>query len=509
MAILARNISASAISQIYVALIGVLFVPQLIRYLGSESYGLIAFFALLQAWFVIVDLGLSSTINRETARFQGGALSTLNYLRLFRSLHLIFLAISLLGFLVLFLSAGFVANSWLHTDSINESIVTACVKIMSITVVLKWLGGLYRGVITGSEKLLWMSVFNASVATIKFVGVFVSMSVFGFTALVFFLHQLAVSIFEVIFLLIKADSLLPSKKFLKEKIGWTLKPIKPVLKFSLTIAFTTIIWVFVTQTDKFLLSGILSLEEFGFFSLGVLIANSVMIFASPISSSVMPRMTYLFAKDKFGELILIYRNATQLTSIVCGSAAITLAVVAEPLLIAWTGDSSLAERTAPIVALYAIGNMFLSVSAYVYYLQYAKGKLYYHLLGNFGLFLFLVPLVFFATKMFGAIGAAYVWVLINTIYLFFWVTYVHYKLESNLHKVWIYNDFFKIVFPASLLGVFIYQLNFHSLDRLLNLYFSIFVGIVVLICCLLSSEKVRLLVVKIIRNKYARFNKKQ
>ena len=46
---LKKNIFANYLSQIYAAVIGVVMLPFYIRYMGAEAYGLVGFFALLQA----------------------------------------------------------------------------------------------------------------------------------------------------------------------------------------------------------------------------------------------------------------------------------------------------------------------------------------------------------------------------------------------------------------------------------------------------------------------------
>ncbi|MGH9879537.1 MAG: oligosaccharide flippase family protein, partial [Nitrososphaerales archaeon] len=66
---LKRNIIANYASQIYVTLIGIVMVPLYVRYMGAEAYGLVGFFAMLQAWFQLLDMGLTPTMARETARF--------------------------------------------------------------------------------------------------------------------------------------------------------------------------------------------------------------------------------------------------------------------------------------------------------------------------------------------------------------------------------------------------------------------------------------------------------
>ena len=490
---LKQNIIANYASQIYVTIVGIALLPMYIQYMGSEAYGLVGFFAMLQAWFSILDLGLTPTVGRETARYRGGAVSALAFRQLYRALTVIFVIVAIVGGGALFLSSRLIATKWLNVDNLPVDDVVVAMQIMAISVAFRWMTGLYRGVVTGSEKLVWLSGFNAIVATLRFVGVFVSMWYFGFTPLVFFIHQFIIALIENIGLGIKSHRLLPQRKNLTEAIGWSFQPVKAVLKFSLTIAFTASVWVFVTQTDKLVLSVILSLEDYGYFTLAILVANGVMVVGGPISSAVMPRMARLHAENKHDEMIKVYKQSTQLVAIIAGSAAITLVVTAKPLLIAWTGDLHLAEQVAPVLRLYAAGNLFLCIAAFAYYLQYAKGNLRYHLLGNAGLVVVLIPSVVFAATHFGGVGAGYVWLTMNALFLFIWVAYVHHKLEPSLHLEWIFTDALKIIIPACLIAslFLLIDVNWLGNSRGANISVVMLVGMLTITSSIMCSDKAK------------------
>jgi len=362
---------------------------------------------------------------------------------------------------------------------------------MAISVPLRWMGGLYRGVITGSERLVWLSFFNTLIATLRFIAVFGSMLLYGFTPFVFFIHQFVVALLEVCGLFLMSSRLLPSKRYLDGVIGWSAKPVKPVLKFALTIAFTSSIWVLVTQTDKLILSGILPLAEYGYFTLAVLAASGIMVISGPVSSAVMPRMARLHAEGKHEELIRVYRKATQLVSVIAGSAAITIGYCAEPLLIAWTGDQKIATSAAPILRLYAIGNGFLAIAAFPYYLQYAKGNLRFHLIGNALMVVFLIPAIVVAASYFGGVGAGYVWLVINGLYLLTWVAYVHHKLEPGLHKIWLIKDCLAIYVPAILVLLPLFWWPIVTGSRWLTLLYLAIAGLVALAAATMGSLRVR------------------
>lgn len=471
---LKRNLIANYASQFYVTAAGIFSVPLFIKYMGAEAYGLVGFFSMLQVWFNLLDLGLTPTIARESARYHSSVMPAVAYRRLYRSLSLVFACITIIGGGALFAMAEAVTDHWLNIQNLSSSEVTASVQIMAICVALRWMGGLYRGVISGSERLVWLGGFNALIATLRFVGVLGSMWVWGFTPIVFFWHQLVVAAIEVVGLHAMCHRILPSDACITEPIGWSFRPIQPLMRFSLTIAFTSSVWVLVTQTDKLILSGVLSLTQYGFFTLAVLVASTINIISGPISMAIMPRMARLHAETKHNEVLRLYKEATQLVSVFAGSLTITLVVCAEPLLFAWTGSREVTESTAPILRLYAIGNGLLALGAFPYYLQYARGNLRYHLIGNVALIAILIPAIIVAAMKYGGVGAGWVWVVMNALYLFYWVGYVHSKLEPGLHWNWLINNVCIIVLPTILCALVI-----DSLQLVLNIRAHEFVHVAI------------------------------
>ncbi|MAD89997.1 MAG: polysaccharide biosynthesis protein [Pseudoalteromonas sp.] len=484
------NILANYASQLYVTGIGIFILPIYIKYMGAEAYGLIGFFAMLQAWFAMLDFGLTPTISRETARYYGGSTPALNYLRLFRALSLIFIGIALLGGVSLWVFAEPIALKWLDFKELSQNEVVFAVEVMGVSVALRWLCGLYRGVITGFERIVLLSAFNVVIATLRFVIVFVTMGMFGFTPEIFFLHQLVVAVLELLGLYVISKKLIPNSNEASESLGWSIKPVKPILKFSLTIAFTSFVWVLITQSDKLILSGILPLDEYGFFSLAVMVASGVLVVSGPVSNAIMPRMARLYSEKKNSELISVYKKSTQLVCIFAGSVAFLMVIYAEKLIYVWTGDAEITEQVSPILKLYSFGNGLLLVTAFPYYLQYAIGNLRYHFLGNAASAFVLIPSIIVAAQHYGAFGAGVTWVAINLIYLFFWVGYVHHKLFPGLHFEWLFKDCLLVALPSL---AFMYitsfvQVNFDN--RVLDfIYLMLILSVSVVIAFLFSSYR--------------------
>lgn len=482
------NVLASYASQIYLIIISIAILPIYIKYMGAEAYGLVGFFAMLQGLFNLLDFGLTPTISRQTAQYNAGKETALNFRRLFRALSLIFSVIAIIGGIALFFLDDYIATHWLKLDNLNIDDVLFCLEVMAICVALRWMTGLYRGVVSGFEQIVWLSVINTLIATLRFPGVLLYMYYFGFTIRSFFVFQLVTALLEFALLAMKSYSLLP-RTTQKDIIGWSIKPVKPLLSFALTIAVTSSIWVLFTQLDKFVLSGVLPLADYGYFTLAVLVAGGVLQLGAPISGPIMPRMARLEAEHQHEQMRQVYLNATQFISVVVVTAGIVLAGVAYPVLYAWTGDTDIAAKAAPVLQLYSLGNALMSLSAFPYYLQYAKGNLKYHLIGNVISVIILVPSVVWAAIHYGAIGAGWIWFLIQLIYLFCWVSYVHIKIEPGINKLW-FKSFLPSLVTASLFVLFITNWVEYSNDRIIVLVQIISISIISVVIALLSSVRV-------------------
>lgn len=482
------NVLASYASQIYLIVISIAILPVYVKYMGAEAYGLVGFFAMLQGLFNLLDFGLTPTISRQTAQYNAGKETALNFRRLFRVLSLIFLVIAIIGGGTLFLLDDYIATHWLKLENLSIDDVLFCLEVMAICVALRWMTGLYRGVISGFERIVWLSIVNSIIATLRFPGVLLYMYYFGFTIKSFFVFQLAIAFLEFVILTIKSYWLLP-KTLSEDVIGWSIKPVKPVLTFALTIAVTSAVWVLFTQLDKFVLSGVLPLADYGYFTLAVLVAGGILQLSAPISAPIMPRMARLEAEHKHEEMRQVYLNATQFIAVIVVTAGIVLAGVAYPVLYAWTGDTNIATQAAPVLRLYALGNALLALAAFPYYLQYAKGNLKYHFIGNIVSVFLLVPTIIWAATHYGAIGAGWVWFLTQVVYLVFWVSYVHVKIEPNINLIW-FKTFLPSLIAISIFVLLTTQWIEYSGDRSTIFLKIILVSICSVLIATLSSIRV-------------------
>lgn len=461
---LKRNVAANYAGQVYAGLVGIAVVPLYLRIMGTEVYGLVGFFALLQAWAQLLDLGMSATMARETARFRAGSLDAQTLRRLLRTLECVFWPLGVLLALLLGLSSPAIAAGWLKISALNRSDAQLAIVLMAASIALRWVSGLYRGVMTGLERQVWLNAFNAAVASLRFLGVIPVLLLANSGPVTFFLFQGVVSVLEVAALVSRTNTLVPLEKGAPPRAS--LSVLRSVVHFSAMIALATVLWVVLTQADKLMLSAILPLAEYGYYSATVLIASAVTILSAAISQAVLPRLTALSEQADQSAFIELYRHSTQWTTVIAGPLSLALASLAEPILWAWTGDRMFASTYAPVLAWYSIGNGFMTLAAFPFYLQYANGDLRLHVGGNVVFSAVLLPAVLYASLRHGALGAGWVWAWSNAAFFIFWTPIVHRRFLPGLHRQWLLHDVVRVLGLPAVLGLLAAQVPLQGMGRM-------------------------------------------
>jgi O-antigen/teichoic acid export membrane protein len=136
----------------------------------------------------------------------------------------------------------------------------------------------------------------------------------------------------------------------------------------------------------------------------------------------------------------LYRKATQLVATLIFPIAGTLALFANQVLFAWTGDPEAAEWGGPMLKWFMLGNGILAIAAFQYYLQYAYGKLRLHVINSSINAIAQLPILVYAATHYGALGVAYAWFGLRLVTFFIFPGIVHHRLAPGLHFRWLFID---------------------------------------------------------------------
>jgi len=160
---LKKNIIANYLGQGWTALMGLVFVPVYIHYLGIEAWGLVGFMSLLQAWLTLLDMGLTPTLSREMARFQAGAHSAQSIRDLLRSMEIIYGGVALAVVGIVWLIAPWVAVHWLSSAQLSSASVAQAISMMGLVLAARMVEQVYRGAIQGLQRQVWLNGMQSRV----------------------------------------------------------------------------------------------------------------------------------------------------------------------------------------------------------------------------------------------------------------------------------------------------------------------------------------------------------
>lgn len=459
-----RNIVANYIGQGYTVAVGIAVLPLYLKLLGAEGYGLVGFFMVIQSWLQILDMGISPAFAREVARIRGENRDFGHLKELLHSLELFYLALALAISLSVCGAGPWIARSWLKVEHLPLAEVTYCISLMGVMIGVRCLAAIYSSGIKGMECQVWLNAASVAVATLRFGGGYVLLAFAGGGAARFFEYQLVVAVLELVAMGSRFYAVLPAAGA-AFRFSWAA--VRAILPFAGGVAYSACIWLLLTQLDKLLLSHLLPLKEYGYFAVVTVVANGIVLVSTPMSQALLPKMTYLLAQGREGEMLALYRKASRFIAVVVFPLAGTVAIYAPELLYAWTGDAAAARWGGAVLSLYALGNGVLAASAFQYYLQYAHGRLRMHVAFNTVFGLVTVPVIVLACYRYSAVGAAMSWFGLNLVSFVVWPPIVHRRFARGIHANWLCADLAPylattalLLFVASRVGI-----PFHHLTR--------------------------------------------
>ena len=324
-----RNLAANLSSQLLVGLLGIVAIPLLVSQLGSEGYGLVAFFLTLQALFVLLDLGLSQALLRQTARVREGVVDIYEYQAFYRTVKVLFGAIAALVCLVFLFAADWISGSWLTANSVPSEDVKLSVQLMGLAAALRWLTGLYRGVAAGFEEFVWIGGITAVIGILRYLGAVPVLWLLQPQRgiVVFMVYQLAIGIVEVTVFYLKGQRLVHRQAgSLVSSGGFKPSSIFAELRFSIYITIGSVTWLFTAQTDRIVLSYTLPLSDYGIYSLAVTLSAAVILVGQPLLNVINPRLTRFAARGLDGPLQWEYVELTSLVAWIAAPVALTVAL---------------------------------------------------------------------------------------------------------------------------------------------------------------------------------------
>ena len=433
-----HNIIANFSGKVWKGILGLAFVPIYISIMGVEVFGLIGVFLSLSALFALLDMGLSTTLNRELSRLSVAEDSAQESRNLVRTFEVVYWGIGILIGIAVIILAPLIAKYWINSTSISSETIEQALLIMGILLASQWPNAIYSGGLKGLQRQVGLNVIRSVSVTVRHGGAVLVLLFISPSILSFFLWQFFVALLTTIVLAIWLWKSLP-------KSGYRSKFDKKLFiknrKFTSGMMNITLVRVLLMQLDKIILSKMLTLEMFGYYMLAFNVAAVLISLVGPVYSALFPQLSQLVAGERETDISNLYHKGCQLVSIIILPISITLFFFAEEILSIWIGDPVVVRNTHMLLSLLVIGSMITAILLMPYALQLAYGWTKLAFYKSVIAMIFLVPLMVWMVQMYQGIGAAWVWIILNLSYLIFEVPIMHRRLLKSEMWKWYSIDF--------------------------------------------------------------------
>lgn len=418
-------------------MLSVLLIPVYIGFLGVEAYGLVGFFLTLISIIGILDLGLGNTITRELAR--SGVSKTNDYppRDLVRSFEYIYWSMAILAGVVIVGISGYLSTNWIKAEQLEIESVRQAIILMGTAIAFRFPMALYQGGLMGLQKQVLVNKILVISGTLRGGGAVLVLSLISPTIEAFFVWQVIMSCFTTFTFMIFLWGQLPKQS---HKAMFNMVVIKGVWKYAAAVSLNAVVGVVLSQLDKVILSSMLTLQMFAYYTIATTVAASIWILILPFGNALFPKLVELFEFKKDAELKILFHRSSQSMTLILAPLCAVIIFFAPDILMIWLNDQSVVDNTHLIVSLLVVGTMLNGLVSLPVYAASAFGWPMLITRTNLVQMVIILPLIYILSSKYGGVGAAIAWIVLNSSYMFYAVPRFFTKYLTSERKEWFLRD---------------------------------------------------------------------
>jgi O-antigen/teichoic acid export membrane protein len=432
-----NNLAANLLGKGMYAALNFAFPPIYAKILGVEAYGLVGLYTSIIAILAVLDLGLSTTLNREMARLSTTPEGAANMTATVRTFELIFWGVGLVAGSSIIALAPFIAGHWVRSQQVPVGTVITAIRMTGVVFALQWPGGLYSGGLVGLERQVAANMITASCSTIRLGGAALVLWLYSRSIEGFFAWQALAFALQTIATRVVLSRCLPPTT---ASPRFSLSILLEHWRLSAGISITGILSMGLSNADKIIVSKLLPLKDLGYYTLAWTLGTALYVFIGPVFLSVFPRLSQLVQRGDEAGVTRLYHLAAQAMAVLVLPAACAITFFSREVVLAWTGDATMADEMRAVAAIVTVGTALNGLMNVPFALQLAYGWTRLGAWTNFVALLFFIPLVYLLTVHFGRTGAAAGWAILNAGYVAVGVRLQHRRLLRGELWTWYRGD---------------------------------------------------------------------
>ena len=425
---LKRNILANYLGAGTVALAPVLALPWYLAALGPEQFGLIGFIVMLQAVLGLLDAGISQALVREiTVRLDsadGGRRSTAALLFGFERIYWLF---ALCAGCVTLLLADTFARHWLNLAGLPVASGREAIYGAAAIFAVQFPGSAYRSLLVGAQAQVALNGIMLGGALLRHVGGVIVVLVWP-TLTAYLVWHTSIALLET---LLRGRLAWRTLHVRRNQVKWEIQQLRPMWRSVAGMSGVTLLGALTVQMDKIVLSRMVTIEQFGYYTVAATVAAGMLQLVYPLVQAVLPRAIQLRAEP--AALRSLGIKLARLIGMLVGLGALLFIAAGEWLLGVWLRNPAVVAVVYPLLAVLLVGtalNAFYNVG-YINWIVHEKIRRVFQV--NALALALSVALIPPLVAWQGTIGAAFGWLAINLIGFLLSLEWLKRKQDERNH----------------------------------------------------------------------------
>ena len=406
---LRKNVAANYFGSATVILGPLLSMPFYLAFLGPKQYGLIGFVLLIQASLNLLDAGLGQALVKEVSLSLEAQDGRCRASRILFNIERFYWAFAFAVAVFTALMSNFIANYWLKLGSLPISLGVISVCGAALIFLFQFPGAFYRTFLIGSQAQVPLNKILIVMNIFRHIGGVVL--VYLYPSLVTYLAwQALIALAETLVRRVKVLTLLGSSD---HRDYWDMKDFSHFFRLIRGLSVAISVGAFFVQMDKVILSKMVPIEEFGYYTIASSISLGVLQLIYPILQAVQPKAISL--RD---DPVLIRQLYNKLFLIIFSVLAVVILgffLAGQTLMSLWLRHPEAARHVYEYCSLLLLGTAFNALYnvGYMDWIVSGKARNIFALnLVSLALMIILLPI---AIHAYGIKGATLGWVVVNLI----------------------------------------------------------------------------------------------
>jgi O-antigen/teichoic acid export membrane protein len=313
-----RNALYNLFGQSSLLLLGFLAARFLFRGLGEDAFGLILFATTLNAVMAnVLDLGLTATTVRVVAVHRRDVGYVVAYVR---TATLLYWSVYVLLVCAAYLTVPAIVTHWIHLSTLSPASAAPALFILLTGAFSSLPRNLYSSLFRGLQRMEFNNVIEVGLNAVQQVGT-VAILVFGGGLMTVALWMLLVYAVAALTYLALLTRFLPVGALLP---GFSRQAVADQWKYAASVGGSSVLSAAFVQSDKVVVSKLLPLSAFGYYTFAWTAVWRVAALATVVSQAAFPSLAALIQS---GDRPRVVEQFRRLQDVVCYATAVPIAAL--------------------------------------------------------------------------------------------------------------------------------------------------------------------------------------